>query len=86
VNTRSGVVLSFAAKQALRGRGNTCSGTTASSSAGVSRSTAQRMPSNEPWKYWGLAILGLLAASWAVLGATVWWLMQAASAVAYLIG
>jgi len=39
------------------------------------------MPSAEPWKYWGLAILGLLVASWALLGATVWGLMQAASVV-----
>ena len=78
MNTRSGVVLSYAAKAALRGRGGMSSGTTAKSSPA---STAQRMPSAEPWKYWGLAILGLLVASWALLGATVWGLMQAASVV-----
>ena len=81
MNTRSGLVLSFAARRALRGNTSISSGTTASSLVGATRSTAQRMPSAEPWKYWGLAILGLLVASWALLGATVWGLMQAASVV-----
>lgn len=78
MNTRSGLVLSYAAKAALKARGATCSGTTASSSAAT---IAQRMPSSEPWKYWGLAILAGLVVCWAALGATVWGLMQAASVV-----
>ena len=78
MNTRSGLVLSFAAKAALRGRGGMSSGTTAKSSPA---STVQRMPSAEPYRFWGLAIIGLSALSLGILGAVIWGLMQAASVV-----
>jgi hypothetical protein len=78
---RSAQIVLLSRRRQLAARSVISSGTTASSSAGVSRSTAQRMPSDEPYRFWLLIIVGLSAMSLACLGVIVWGLMQAASVV-----